>query len=215
MGNDQFKQLLALLEVDPDLLHDFIVGKASKPELQALLSDQGRVFAANTPFQAKLLNGLFRDEVDRAALRDAVAACVDSCETSRLGAVDAGPLRGGFGRPGYTSAECASTEDCSCTNRTEYCGQTITCPNSCGYTTAVQGHDLLVQGRAAAGCDANSTCSCTSGTCGGATCGGSTCSATCTGDSCGNTCGDSCGYTTNLTRPFEAVRWLRQADYWR
>ena len=67
-----------------------------------------------------------------------------------------------------------------------------------------------------AGCDANSTCSCTSGTCGGATCGGSTCSATCTGDSCGNTCGDSCGYTTNLVRQETVVdQWFNQMRLWR
>lgn len=49
-----------------------------------------------------------------------------------------------------------------------------------------------------ASCDANTTCSCTSGTCGGPTCGGSTCDVTCSGDSCGSTCGNSCGYTSNF-----------------
>lgn len=52
---------------------------------------------------------------------------------------------------------------------------------------------------AAAACDENVTCCCTSGTCSGITCGGSTCSVTCSGDSCGNTCGDSCGMTTNFS----------------
>ncbi|MCW2850626.1 MAG: hypothetical protein JWM84_290 [Nocardioides sp.] len=52
---------------------------------------------------------------------------------------------------------------------------------------------------AAASCDENVTCCCTSGTCSGVTCGGSTCSVTCSGDSCGNTCGDSCGMTTNFS----------------
>lgn len=55
----------------------------------------------------------------------------------------------------------------------------------------------LVGGQLA--CGGDTTCSCTSGTCGD-TCGGSTCDVTCSGDSCGSTCGDSCGYTTNIVR---------------
>lgn len=73
---------------------------------------------------------------------------------------------------------------------------------------------------AAASCDENVTCCCTSGTCSGVTCGGSTCSVTCSGDSCGNTCGDSCGMTTNFAAraPHEqltAPREHEQRSAWR
>lgn len=55
----------------------------------------------------------------------------------------------------------------------------------------------MIVGEISAGCDENTTCSCTSGTCDG-TCGGSTCDVTCSGESCGRTCDNSCGYTTHL-----------------
>ena len=262
MRNEDFKQLVALLESDPEVLHGFLMKGTSKPEVDALLSDYCRAFAANTPAPAKLLNALFKEEVDKANLMEAVAACVASCEGSRLGTADfvADPR---WAAQRFAAAGCTLTEQCDCSNGS-------TCTASCGVTMAADVADKAVDPRwapqrfaaaaagcgstcvvscevttdrpprmsagaanwavdpawgasprwpgqrfTAAGCDANSTCSCTSGTCGGVTCGGSTCSATCTGDSCGNTCGDSCGHTTNLTRPFEVVRWWRQTDFWR
>ncbi len=201
MRNDDFKKLVVLLETNPDMFHDFIMKGASNSEINSLLSDQARSFAAKTPGQAKLLNGLFKDEIDRASLLDAVASCIDSCEGSQ---------QAGFGVLANASPDCPMT-GCSCTNAS-------TCTDTgCGVTTQFYDSErvglflLRPIGGLAVGCDPNST---VSGPCGGVTCGGSTCSVTCTEASCGNTCGNSCNYTTNFTQPIQDVAWYPQSNLW-
>lgn len=203
MRNEDFKKLVSLLEGDPGLLHNLIMEGASSPKLEELLSERGKAYAANVSKDMKLANALLRDEVARASRLDAIAACVDSCEASRLGAVDE---RWAWYTGGCdVSTDCPMT-DCSCTNAG-------TCTTTCNVTQ--QSDYWRRPALAAAGCDANQTCSCTSGTCGGATCGGSTCSATCTGDSCGSTCGDSCGWTSNISRRFGQDWRSPQVNRWR
>lgn len=214
MRNEQFKTLISLLESDPKMLHDLLINGGGNAEVEAILSDVDRQFVAGTPIAARLRNALFHDELEDAARRDAVAACVDSCEASGNGNpyelsgcdVTCGGVTGSLGTINGFAAE---QSQCECT-KAETCGLTCssgsTCgPGSCDYTCSVTMAEYVASQVARASavvalqCDENYTCSCTTYTCDGPTCGGSTCTATCTGDSCGNTCGDSCGWTTNLT----------------
>jgi len=224
MRNDEFRKLVSLLEGDAGLLHNFIMEGASDPRLSGLLSGQYKAFASSASKDAKLANVLLSADLEKAKRAAAVAACVDSCEASRAGAF-AGPWHGWHG------ADCDSScpmTGCSCSNGSTC---TTTCTATCAasnefeiaerYQNAARLAGQRAPGNLAAGfmagvsCDANTTCSCTSGTCGGPTCGGSTCDATCTGDSCGSTCGDSCGWTSNLTRDLGQVTTPWQLSQWR
>ena len=204
MRTEAFKELVALLADNPDLLHNLIMRGAQDPKLAEKLDSNSARLARLLPAEAKMI----------ALLGDVDKADVDIpegwLERADIYENNCGPTCG----PTCGTGTCActtSTEAMYLSNLTEI-HALRPCVDSCE-ASRMGGIDMPWRGFA--GCDANQTCSCTSGTCGGVTCGGGTCGgATCSGDSCGNTCGDSCGYTTNLNLAPNSYFGLPQTYLW-
>jgi hypothetical protein len=184
MRNADFRRLVDLLQRDPEMLRDLLIGGVTTRPLRELLSDQDIANIRNMSKEARLANVLLSDDPKMDRWSDELPG--------RL--------------PDLTPADIASPFECTTTCGVESCSST--------YLRAWQRRNWAINMAGGLSCDGNVTCSCTTGTCGGVTCGGSTCSVTCSGDSCGNTCGDSCGTTTNLTwepdfvfQPWQFSRW--------
>jgi len=54
MRSEDFRKLVALLEQNTELLHNFFIDGATDPRLSALLSAQDRAYAVNTSKDSKI-----------------------------------------------------------------------------------------------------------------------------------------------------------------
>jgi len=239
MRSEDFRKLVALLEQNTELLHNFFIDGATDPRLSALLSAQDRAYAVNTSKDSKIADMVLPDDERTGGRREEVPDRLPDC-----GATDA--LRCDLTcvetcGPGTCTLTCGAAGTCTDSSGIRFAQDvaarltlerlegacTYTCgPYTCGPWTCAAGTSFarnaaerFALGRvdmlAGVSCDPTYTCSCTTGTCSGVTCGGSTCMVTCSGDSCGNTCGDSCGWTSNIARGGEIFARPWQYDLWR
>lgn len=196
MDNATFKLLVSALEKSPEALHSFLCGDCNHADLARNLDERTRTINASLSPAQRLDLALTRQIHEAEAARDAISQCAASCGPTSV----AMPMSCDLSLDGdHCSGQCYVT--CSCGSSTGLVAEHGGFSGSpgvvhiAGDTNSLR-HLPIV-------CGPDTTCCCTSNTCGGVTCGGSTCAGTCSGDSCGNTCGDSCGSTSG----FPAGRW--------